>query len=323
MKYSIDPDHIEMWVAKYFEFKKRKNGQELLICNPFDDDTKFKFNINTTKGICHDWRPGHQEHDGPFINFVMKFRNLSFHDAIKEVCGDDIDINSIVRQEKKKNEIVIDKAIDDIKLPDSAKKFDKYEQLMERIAERYLLSRGIDRDKISKYRLHYGINKIFFPYYEYDSLVYWQSRSITDKVFEFPSRDSTGLGKEMFLYGFDLCERDMPMYICESIVDAITLGDGAVATGGANMSLNQCRKVKAILPKFVVLTPDNDEAGIMSILPNSNNLRSILDIDIRFCVPPSGYKDWNDMRNANPIEYINNNSKPVNVVNINKILSKI
>jgi DNA primase len=322
MKYSIPPNCIEAWVSRYFECKRRKNGQEILICNPFDDDNKFKFNINTVKGICHDWRPGHQENDGPFINFVMKYRNLGFRDALKEICGDDIDIKDIIKKESAKD-VTEDKTINDIELPKSAKQFNGIGGLIEKMAIQYLSSRGIDNDKIQKYKLHYDVGSVIFPYFEYDAIVYWQKRSIGEKRFEFPDLNTFGVGKEMFIYGFDQCERDMPMYVCESIIDSITLGDNAVATGGASMSIQQCKKIKAILPSKVILTPDRDEAGVLSVLKNTALIKSILDIDVLFCVPPNNFKDWNDMRNNDPVAYILKNAKTVNPVNINIVVSKV
>jgi hypothetical protein len=49
------PEQIEAFVAHYFDFKARKNGRELVICNPFDGDADFHFNVSKAKGVCHDW----------------------------------------------------------------------------------------------------------------------------------------------------------------------------------------------------------------------------------------------------------------------------
>jgi len=83
------------WIQKNIpDHKIRKGGQEVVIANPWGDSGKH-FNIslvekrlkrNRRKGFwVHDWRPGHQQHDGSFIRFVQSYRGCTFLDALKEV----------------------------------------------------------------------------------------------------------------------------------------------------------------------------------------------------------------------------------------------
>jgi DNA primase len=326
---NLKPDQIESWVAKHFEYKRRHNGQELIINNPFDGDTKFKFNINTSKGVCHDWRPGHQQYDGPFLRFVQKYRCISFFEALREICGQGIDLKAILQSTKQQEvQEEPEEIVPNFDLPSEAKPFrESPDKVLRNIALNYLGSRGITLDTACKYNLHYGVNKIFFPYYEYGAQVYWQSRTIQGKKFDFPSLEETGgIGKEYFLYGFDYCEPAQTLCITESIIDAISLGEGAVASGGADLSLAQCRKVRAIGPSLVVLTPDSDREGLLSVLRNAELLRTVIDADIKFSVPPGSYKDWNQMMVENgyhnPRHHIDHNQMPANPVYINKCLPR-
>jgi hypothetical protein len=167
------------------------------------------------------------------------------------------------------------------------------------------LSRGIDRNKIEKYGiLHAGLD-VVWPYFEFDDLVYWQSRSRTDKRFLFPDI-SVGVGKGDFLYGFDQVEPASYLIITEAIFDCQTLEHQCVASGGAELIDRQLRKIKFLGPKDgIILAPDNDIAGIKSILANARILDA-LGYKLLFSVPPeieydnedgtkNVTKDWNDL----------------------------
>lgn len=326
MDLRFTPEQIESWIARHFDYRKRKNGYEIVICNPFDGDTKYKFNINIVKGVCHDWRPGHQHWDGPFIKFVQKYKNITFNEAVRDVVGDEADARVILKSIRhKRTPVKRQESIHDIKLPDIAIPFrdrTKYNRIT-CIAANYLNSRGISIDVATKYDLHYSADRIFFPYYEYGILVYWQSRAIYSKKFEFPPLSEVGVGKEQFLYGFDFVEPGSVLYICESIIDAITLGDGAVASGGASMGKPQVNKIRALNPRMVVLSPDRDLEGLSSIKSNAELIQKFLDVDVMFAVPPAPYKDWNEMHKNNPRAWIEGNIMPVTIPNINKIMSTL
>lgn len=316
------PEQIQNWVGRHFDYHRRRNGQEITICNPFDGDTKFKFNINTLKGVCHDWRPGHQHWDGPFIRFVQKYRKISFHEALREVLGEGVDLRAILRALRAKEVVEEEPEIVSIKLPQAATPFRDPSKNSKAtvLAWTYLATRGIDPDTAIKYDLHYTADRIFFPYYEYGVLAYWQSRSINGKIFDFPALDEVGVGKESFLYGFDMVEPGGTMIVVESIICSISLSEGATASGGAGMGKTQATKIRALNPKTVILAPDADFEGLMSIQANAALIEGKVDARILFAVPPHPYKDWNQMWQHQPRAYIDKHAIPVTPVNIHKRL---
>lgn len=324
MPVDLNPNQIEMWVARHFEYRRRKGGAELRINNPFDGDTKYKFNINTVKGVCHDWRPGHQHFDGPFIRFVQKYKNLSFADAIRDICGQEVDIKSILKRAKAREVPEDDtEIVPDVSLPTTARPFkDGKADLNMQMAENYLASRGISLETACKYNLHYGIDRIYFPYYEYGVQVYWQARAIHSKTFDFPSLEDTQIGKDHYLYGFDNAEPGTPLLICESIICSITLGDGAVASGGADMGIPQCKKIRAIGPSEIILAPDRDFEGLSSVLANAEMIESICDAPIKFVIPPAPHKDWNDMRD-DARDYALSHTSPATANSVHKYTAAI
>jgi DNA primase len=300
----LTPEQIESWVARHFEYKRRKNGDELLICNPFIyADDKFKFNICTvakkskkskySNYWVHDWRPSAQQYNGSFIKFVQRYKGLGFKDALKDICGDDIDLKNILRPIEPQQQIV--EPFKRIQLPTTAKALQRSDDSkLKTAAVNYLKKRGIFEPDIISFRLHYTPTKIIFPYIEYDDIVYWQGRSFSDSIkeFEFPDERAVGIGKSQFIYGFDNAEPGQPVFVVEAIFCALTLGPGGLATGGATMSADQVRKIRALNPAYVVLAPDNDKEGLASLYKNWKLLNPYF--MVRYVLPPKPFKDWND-----------------------------
>lgn len=313
----ITPQQIINWASRNLDYKPRKGGAELILNNPFDGDDGHHFNINTIKGVVHDWRPGHQHFDGPFLRFVQKYKNCSFVEAVRDVCGQGVDLRALLRP-RRAEEVEEEPREPNFELPAGAIPFRKPgDDKIRQIALTYLAGRGITEDMAKKHNLHYNVNMVYFPYDEYGTQVYWQGRSIMGKQFEFPEI-SAEVGKTSFLYGFDNCEPHEPLIVNESIIDSITLGDRATASGGAGMSIKQAKKIRAIGPSMVILAPDRDYEGVVSIQGNLELIRSVLPdtTEYRFVVPPPPFKDWNEMWQNSPRAYVDAHLKPITFPNI-------
>ena len=285
----------------------------MVIANPWGDSGKH-FNISLVEKKAksgrsgfwvHDWRPGHQQHDGSFLRFVQDYRGCTFFDALKEVCGRNIDPRAYLRSAKESQEKAPEIPEEtELSLPTGAKRLDTTsDTLAYASATNYLASRAITPQEAKQYYIHYDSVSIIFPYIEFGVVVYWQSRTMVGKMFEFPP-DSVGVTKSQFLYGFDYVEPGGLVIICEAIIDAINMGPGAVAIGGAQLGDVQIRKLKILNPSSIILAADNDEPdrhgirpGISSIGHNYNLLKPYFS-DISFSIPPDPHKDWNDVKVA-------------------------
>lgn len=299
----IKPEQIVAWVESNFpDYKTRKNGIELVINNPFDGDTGHHFNINPERGQCHDWRSDNwvgYDKSGKlrprtFVNFVVKYRNCSISQALTEITG-------IKYQLQLKRQVVEQIEESTLALPTgSVSIVGSKEPQMALLLSKWLNSRGWTNDDIAAHHLHHYCSDVIWPYYEYEELVYWQSRSRLSKIFRFPPKE-VGVVKTDFLYGFDLIEPASILIITESIFDAHTLGDQAVASGGAMLGEKQLNKIRAIGPRDgVILAPDNDSAGVNSIVTNGELLLS-RGFKVYYSMPPkleydnTYTKDWNDI----------------------------
>lgn len=329
---------IEQWVSRNFpDYKKRSHGKQLVINNPFDGDAGRHFWISTTEEInkhnkkgffVHDFRPGRAKFSGSFINFVRKYKNISYFAAIAEVTGGDI---RTLRDELRSARIKEDKEPEEehieieIKLPTASRQFtDESTPTIRKMALNYLKSRCVSEETAIKMFLHYTPGTLVFPYIEYGNVVFWQERDIGCKRFNFPNEQTTGLIKTNYLYNFDNVEPCDYIIVVESIFNCISVGDNCVATGGATISGRQPQKLKVFNPSLIILAPDNDDAGIKSIRDNFFLLHK--DFKLAYSIPP-GDEDWNDMDQKSGVgiakNYIENHTFGLTLPVVDRLMSRV
>lgn len=337
-------DEIEAWVRSNFDVKNKNKKGWLKICNPFQgretgtEDTKYHMNIHTGTGAVRDWRPNHKHHDSNIVKFVQDYLRCSKAEAVKAIkSAKKSDISSILEEgieEQPQN--LIDEI--NLKLPENCWTFEGTNGKLKDICVNYLKSRNIDLQTAIDWGLMYGIGTIIFPYIEYGEVVYWQSRDITSKRFEFPD-SSCGLVKTNFLWGWHRADPGTALYIVEAIFNAISIGPGALASGGASLGEKQSQKLDVLSPEKIVLCPDNDAAGIASLIYNYEILKDHKEY-LWYCLPPiiDGIKDWNDLdqlkvknnelykqyiKEDSIKEYIDNNMKKLDLLTIIKFRKEI
>ncbi len=348
MRIKIDPAKIEKWVKTNFpDYIKRsgKNGEELVIANPFYGNDSKKFNINLSKAVCHDWRddswalpvnPKTGKANKSFIKFVKLYRKCSYDQAIKEVLGSAVDLKSLYRPEaiSEPNNL----AVLDVELPSSATALSVADDKISVIIKRYLHSRGYTDEQISSKMLMYKGTEVIWPYFEYEELVYWQSRSIINKRFNFPDSEvyvgdklkgKIEVGKSDFLYGFDDVKYGSYAIITEAIFDQNTLGEQALASGGATLSKTQIKKLKLLGAKKIILAADADKAGIKSIISNAKALTAAgFKVYYSVCPLDSGAKDWNEQFTLNKLslpeirKLFDSCIVPYNILSLSKLVEQ-
>ena len=310
---------VERWISKNFpDYKTRKSsvrGEMYLVNNPLDpDDHAHHLAIAVDGSWAKDYRPTYMNLvKGSLFKLIMKLRKCSFVDAIKEVCGNDSNISVLLDEARRKlrcKEDTQEIAPEEIEFalpPGMLKLSDNTYPLAKSIAINYLSSRAITLESALEYGIMYDATRLCFPYYEYGVIVYWQTRDIMNKRFEFPAA-TMGVEKSNYVYGFDHAEPNEPICVVESIFNAMSIGYGAVATGGADIQPGQIRRLKAINPSIVILAPDNDDAGKASLATNYEKLCPYFRNKLMYVIPPVN-KDWNDF--AKKLQKIN---KPIKLI---------
>ena len=318
----IPAQNIINWIESHFDYKTRKGGAEYCICDPFSGDTKYKFNINPDNGICHSWHgdewagpvnPRTGKRNCTVVNFVKTYLRCSYREALSTLLGDGEDISGYLKPEGRINESIDNNV--NVTLPDGCEILSISKDKQASALRRWLKTRGYTIDNMEKAELYHLGMDVYWPYFEFEQLVYWQSRSRLNKRFEFPpeeiyDKEGTIIGrtegtKGDYFYGFDQVEMASYVIITEAIFDQNTLGEQCIASGGCDLTLNQINKLKIIGPKKgIILSPDNDDAGIGSIIRNKQVLDG-LNIPVYYSLPPklryqhngtiNVTKDWNEI----------------------------
>jgi hypothetical protein len=315
----IPPARVVAWIEQNFDFKTRKGGAEYRICDPFQDDSKFKFNINPELGLCNSWlgnewagpvNPETGKRNCSFVKFVKAYRGCSYREALEELLGGSAGVLELMQPEGRvtgsEGEGSQRKA--SVTMPPGAQLLAGASGTHAKVLKKWLKRRGYTEEAIRKHELYYHVADVYWPYFEFEELVYWQSRCRDNKRFNFPdaTQYEEGAGsKGDVLYGFDDAEPANYLIITEAIFDQHTLGDQALATGGAVVTANQIKKIRLLGPrKGIILAPDNDVAGLKSVIANHQVLAD-QKYPLFFSLPPSLEftrdgsrcitKDWNEM----------------------------
>lgn len=309
-RFSPAPEQIKAFLDKHFEVKPRRNGEQLCIANPFNGDTGKHFGINAKTGMCHDWRG--DEWAGPpdkktgkrrrtFIHFVQLYLKCDYKSAIAAIVN--CHPSPSIKYELAEPEVYEAPLVS---LPSGSEPiWDSQHRLAANIVSNWLGTRGITDSLIKKYRLHHTGTDAVFPYYEYGVLSYWQTRSPLNKIFKFPDAKIYKLNKTDYLFGMDQSEQSSFIIITEAIIGAITIGSQCVATGGADLSTTQIKKLRTLSPTEIIVAPDNDAAGLNSVIENCRQLTNA-GFKVRFSLPPAlpynddddrikYTKDWNEL----------------------------
>lgn len=305
----IPSDKIVAYIKANFDYKTRKGGKEYLIPNPIMYDSGRHLNVNPEDGgICHDWRgdeqwAGYNEKTGKinkrtFTRLIQRQFNCSYFQAVKIIIGDGCDPRAYfnVKDEPEKKE-VIEEAIT---LPACSEPITGSTSKFAKLTSGWLKTvRAYTDEVIERYQIHHSTTDVVWPYYEFGEIVYWQTRSIFDKVFTFPE-----CPKGKYIYGFDNIEPASYLILTEAIIDQNTVDEQCGATGGAMITEDQVKKIKMLGPKDgIILAPDADVAGLRSILTNGDMLQSA-GYRVMYSHPPirmvdgvleAEYKDWNEM----------------------------
>lgn len=135
----------------------------------------------------------------------------------------------------------------------------------------YVKKRGFSVDQFSRYGIGYGTmgetyGYLIIPFYYHGQLKYYNARNVIGKGprYNNPDKDITGLGKQFLIFNHDALEMYRSVFICEGALNALTMGDRAIATMGKAISKYQINELlKAPCERYVILLdPDAKEYAI-------------------------------------------------------------
>lgn len=222
-----------------------------------------KFGINLSNNRCNCFKCG--EHPSP-ISLVMYLENTdSFHEVLSILESGDYS-GYVFKEEK-----VELKGKKEFFLPDGFNNISMGTSLLARSARNYLKKRGFNIEELARKGWGYCntgkyLGYIIIPFTEHRQLTYFNARLYmgAGPKYNNPEVDITGLGKSFIIYNADALEIYRTVFICEGAINAETLGENGIATGGKAVSRYQVnRLIKSPVEKFIILIdPDAKDKSL-------------------------------------------------------------
>lgn len=222
-----------------------------------------KFGINLSSNRCNCFRCG--EHPSP-IGLIMYLENI---DSFQEVLHilESGDYSGYVFKEEK----VELKGKKEFFLPDGFRNISMGNSVLAKSARNYLKRRGFNIDELARKGWGYCnegkyLGYIIIPFTEHGQLTYFNARLYmgAGPKYNNPEVDITGLGKSFIIYNADALEIYKTVYICEGAINAETIGENGIATGGKAISRYQVNRfIKSPVEKFIILIdPDAKDKAL-------------------------------------------------------------
>lgn len=208
-------------------------------------DTKGRLWVNPKKGTffcynCH-W-------DGNLVRLIQHYSNANYEAALKILKG------KTPNPLEHLNFTLLQEMIDDeddresmsaVDLPYGFKSFEEHPD--ESVFTAYLEYRGIPLEYAVSHgwgftETGYTANRIIVPCYQDDELVFWQARDVLEEEHEAWGTkeyrkvlNPRGVSANKVLYNFDNAKEYQEIVLVEGFIDAVKVGDMAVATNGKHL----------------------------------------------------------------------------------------
>lgn len=195
-------------------------------------------------------------------------------------------------------------------------------------AYNYLISRGIDDEKIEYYQLREGKDRyskrIIIPnkLYGMNWTDMFQGRDYTGKK-EPKYLNPTDIDKSKIVFNLHRQEKNCnQLIICEGAITSICGGKNCIGVYGSHPSITQLKQIIDYNPKELVCCLDNDPAGQTGMKQTLKDIQSLgFSGRLYFVTMPEG-KDAADLGEKAFQEYVFNNKKIYNTVSY-KLISKL
>lgn len=133
--------------------------------------------------------------------------------------------------------------------------------MIAKAARKYIAGRGFDPEEMAYKGWGYGTKDEYFgyiiiPFYIGGKLIYYNARRYMGSGSKYinPKIEDFGIGKSLIMYNIDALALYDTIYLAEGAINAETIGDQGVATGGKKVSHYQLSMIlKSSVKKIVIL----------------------------------------------------------------------
>lgn len=247
---------------KYFQIKlgafDYRRGWQKSKCPYCGKDLKFGINLSLNR--CNCFRCG--EHPS-VIDLVMYLEHVDTYPEVIKILNQDQYTGYTFKEEA-----VELKSKKEMYLPDGFKLLNQGDSILAKSARSYVKKRGFDIDELSKAGWGYGTKDKYFgyliiPFHENGNLVYFNARLFLGNGprYNNPESDISGLGKSFMIYNKDALYMYKSVFICEGAINAQTMGERGIASGGKAVSRYQINEIIKSPVERITILFDSDAKG--------------------------------------------------------------
>lgn len=258
-------NHLKSRLHKYFEIKLQafdyRHGWMKSRCPFCGKEMKFGINLGLNRTNC--FRCG--EHPSA-VDLVMHLEGLEKYTDVVRFLENEQFSRYVFKEEAFEL-----KGRKELYLPEGFKLLNQGTSMLAKSARAYVKRRGFDIDTVSKMGWGYGTKGKYFgyliiPFHEKGQLTYFNARRFIGNGprYNNPDTSESGLGKSFIIYNKDALEMYKTVFICEGAINAQTMGERGIASGGKAISRYQINEIiKSPVERIIILfDPDAKQNAI-------------------------------------------------------------
>ena len=238
-----------------------------------------KLTVNVEKSV---WNCFHCGIKGKSFMFLLQVAGVSNNKQYRKIFNEDVKRNIEDWEDVFGKEVVKEKKLS---LPKGYENlFRNIEKAFYKPAVAYLLKRGLSKEDILKYDIHYSVSdqRILFPSYDREHhLNYYVARTI--QPFENYKYKNAMASKKEVIFNEHLIDWNAPLYIVEGIFDAILSRKNAVPILGSNVGSGSLL--------FKRLLQNNTEVIIALDADAKKKMFKMINELVKYNIPVT-YVDW-------------------------------
>ena len=276
------------FVKRLGAYKYRNGWLRVPTCPYCHREQKMGINLNTYRTNC--FRCG--EHPSP-AQMVMDIEGLDTYSELITFLRNG-DFTELTFTEEK---VELSEA-KPVYLPEGFKLITQGTSTLANSFRKYVIKRGFNPNELARHGVGYCTKGEYFgyliiPFYTEGSLRYWNARLVigSGPRYNNPPKDITGLGKEFLIYNSDALGLYNQVFICEGAINALTMGENAIATMGKSISRYQINElIKAQAKRYIILLDPDAKDKAIDLALKLVNFKSVKVVYL-----PEG-KDCNDIQ---------------------------
>lgn len=294
-------NHFKSKLYSYFvkrlgAFNYRNGWMRVPVCPFCGKEQKLGVNLNNYRTNC--FKCGYHENPSQLI---MDVEGIETYNELLKLL-DNAEFTEYTFTEER----VLLRERKDFYLPEGFRLINQGSSQLAKSLRGYVSKRGFSIEAMAKAGVGYCNQGDFFgyliiPFYYNGQLRYYNARQVLGKGprYNNPTTDITGIGKEFIIYNHDALRLYNSVYICEGAINALTIGERAIATMGKAVSAYQVNElIKSPVKRFILLLDSDAKLQAINLA-----LKLVAYKKVKVVFLPDD-KDCNDLGRSRTLKYV-------------------